>query len=326
MSALQTVADLSHPLTFGAWAPVAVRLVGAVALATAAFAPRAPLPNPRGAARFIAAATVATLAVVALLLALLNDVLPAAVATTMPPDATSPPLTAHSALVATQLMAAMLFGVAALGFARRAALESDELFHWFAAGTVLATYASLHYALSPTLYSDWVFTGDFFRIGCYLLLLAGAAREIRRYWYTRAEAAALEERRRLARDLHDGLAHELAFIAAEAAELRAEPEPRRFDELAAAAQRALGESRRAIAALTRHVDDPLDVALANAAEEVAGRVGARVRIDLNPGVKVDATTRGFGLTSMEERATAIGVAFRIVSSVGTGTRVEVVLP
>jgi signal transduction histidine kinase len=377
MSGLATVADLSQPLVFGAWAPAVVRLLGAVALATAAFAPRAPLPNPRGAARFIAAACAATLAVVGVLLALLNGVLPAAVETTGPADAASPMVVAHSALVGTQLAAAVLFGVAALGFARRAARESDELFHWFSAGTVLAAYSSLHYAVSPTLYSDWVYTGDFFRIGCYLLLLAGAAREIGRYWRSRAEAAALEERRRLARDLHDGLAHELAFIAAEVKELETEPESERLSAVTAAAERALGESRRAIATLTRRVEEPLDVALANAAEEVAGRVGARLRIDLSPDVAVSVTTRemlvrivreavvnavrhggareiklglsnggrprltvvddgvgfdpesasrGFGLTSMEERAREIGAAFRLVSQAGIGTQVEVTLP
>ena len=377
MSGLATMADLSQPLVFGAWAPVVARLLGAVALATAAFAPRAPLPNPRGAARFIASACAATLSVVGVLLALLNDVLPAAVETTGPRDAAAPMVAAHSALVVTQLAAAILFAIAALGFARRAARESDDLFHWFSAGAVLAAYSSLHYAFSPTLYSEWVYTGDFFRMGCYVLLLVGAAREIGRYWRNRAEAAALEERRRLARELHDGLAHELAFIAAEVKELETEPEPERLSAVTAAAERALGESRRAIATLSQRIDEPLDVALANAAEEVAGRVGARLRIDLSPDVAVsvttremlvrivreavvnavrhggareielglsnggrprltvaddgvgfdpESTTRGFGLTSMEERAREIGAAFRLVSGAGTGTRVEVILP
>jgi signal transduction histidine kinase len=83
-----------------------------------------------------------------------------------------------------------------------------------------------------------------------------------------ADAAVLEDRRRIARDLHDGLAQELAFIVAETS-----------GPAAKAAERALDESRRAIAALTRRVDEPLDVALLQAAEEVAHRVGTQVRFD-----------------------------------------------
>jgi two-component system NarL family sensor kinase len=47
-----------------------------------------------------------------------------------------------------------------------------------------------------------------------------------------------------------------------------------------AAQRALDESRSAIAALTRPLDEPLEVAVAQAAEEVAERIGVNVRLEL----------------------------------------------
>jgi NarL family two-component system sensor histidine kinase LiaS len=43
--------------------------------------------------------------------------------------------------------------------------------------------------------------------------------------------------------------------------------------------------------LTRDVDVPLDVALAQAAEEVADRVGTDVRLELDTGAVVDAATR-----------------------------------
>jgi signal transduction histidine kinase len=60
--------------------------------------------------------------------------------------------------------------------------------------------------------------------------------------------------------------------------------------LTSAAERALHESRRAIVALTRPLDEPLDVVLAQAAEDVAERVGLEVRPQLAMGVHVDRAT------------------------------------
>ena len=59
--------------------------------------------------------------------------------------------------------------------------------------------------------------------------------------------ATSEERRRVARDLHDGLAHELAFIASKA---RRSGAPDEMKELSGAADRALDEARRAITVLS----------------------------------------------------------------------------
>jgi NarL family two-component system sensor histidine kinase LiaS len=53
-------------------------------------------------------------------------------------------------------------------------------------------------------------------------------------------------------------------------------------------QRALDESRGAISALSRPVYEPLHIALAHAADEVAGRLGARLELDLEEGVAVSA--------------------------------------
>lgn len=83
----------------------------------------------------------------------------------------------------------------------------------------------------------------------------------------------------MARDLHDGLAQELAFIVTQSKRLA-----NRGDEsvghICVAAERALDESRRAIVALTRPVDEPLCVVLADVAHEVAFRVGLRLELDL----------------------------------------------
>jgi NarL family two-component system sensor histidine kinase LiaS len=138
------------------------------------------------------------------------------------------------------------------------------------------------------------------------------------------------------------------------------------------------EARRAIAALTRPIDEPLDVALAQAVEDVAQRSGASVKLELASDVRVEPAMReellrivreavsnatrhaqphlvtveldandsvrvricddgtgfdprkarigGHGLTSMRERAHALGAELRVDSSLEGGTSIEVVVP
>ncbi len=102
----------------------------------------------------------------------------------------------------------------------------------------------------------------------------------------------LDERRRIARDLHDGLAQELAFIVRRAKRSVGQP-PRLADisQIANAAECALDESRRVIATLTRPLDEPLDMVLSEAVKGVADRLGTTVALALDPGVHVAADVR-----------------------------------
>jgi signal transduction histidine kinase len=208
----------------------------------------------------------------------------------------------------------LLFGLASVGLARVAVRNRDELLRWFSAGAVLAGLASLHYALSPTLYSEWVYTGDFLRVGFYVLLLVGAAREIQHHWESRAHAAVLEERRRLARDLHDGVAQELAYIWRQARRLAATTDGPTVAGLTGSAERALHESRRAIAALTVTPSQSLAAAMTQAVEAVAGRVGIHAVIDVADGIDV----------SPEDREQMLRIACEAVANAGRHGQASVV--
>jgi signal transduction histidine kinase len=184
-------------------------------------------------------------------------------------------------------LAGALYALAALGFSHRPRTDGGRLHAFLAVGCLLASSGRLALVVAPSaVIADTTHPADLLRLCFYGVLLAGAVDEIRSYWQ---RVAVLEERRRLARDLHDGVAQELAFIATEAA--RRNPRPDQVQRIGAAAQRALDESRRAISALSRPLDQPLEEAVAEAASEVVLRAGTMLRLDLARGITVAASAR-----------------------------------
>jgi signal transduction histidine kinase len=267
----------------------AASLAGALVLPAAAFAPRRPLGRPRRAALRLAAAVLVLLVGLTAALAGLVHFFPPDAAL-QEADASRPQVDSHGVL-GLQLAGLASFAVATLGFARRALREGDRFIGLVAAGTALAAFARLHYVLFPPLNASWVYTGDVLRLLFYAVLLAAAAREIGEYWRGLAANAVLEERRRLARELHDGVAQELAFIGRRSRRLADRTGADEARQITAAAERALGDSRRAIAALTRPLDQPLSEVLTEAVGEVAARHPVRLDLELSRGVHVDGDTR-----------------------------------
>jgi signal transduction histidine kinase len=192
----------------------------------------------------------------------------------------------------SQIVLTLLYLLAALGFRRRHRLTSDELSGWLAVGCILAGASRFNYFFHPAVHSDWVYTADVIRLGFYLALLIGAAREIASYWTSVVAAASLEERRRLARDVHDGLAQEIAFIDRNVRLLREQgAEAQLVERIQRGVARAQEESRRVIGALAAKVDEPLDRALADAVRDAAQRYGAALDMELASGIVLSPRER-----------------------------------
>ena len=263
----------------------ATRLLGTFVLTAAAVLPVRICVNRRGATAGFA--TAAVLAVILGLVATASLSFGAGVPSEVTGDATRPVLVSDPALLSAQVIGAVLYAVAAVALTAKAARYQDELLRWMGAACVVGVFARVHYILYPSLYSEFVYTGDLLRLGFYLLMLVGAAREIRSYWAARAEAAVLEDRRRMARDLHDGLTQELAYITAQTRRLATRPDPATVELIGAAAQRAVDEARQAISALTAAPGDLFPVALQRLADDMAHRYDVKVLTQLSPEADIE---------------------------------------
>lgn len=278
----------SNPGTSDIWLPLSVRVIGGILIAAAALTRSTPARQFVGKrpSLVISGAIFGTVALVALLLWLARSQLPVALDQTYVPSSTEYPIAAgHPLLSLGQGVAALCFFVASIAFAMQATRRSDELLRWLGPACALGGFARVNYALFPSLYTEWLYTGDFLRTGCYLLLLVGAAREMKQYWNAHARVAVLDDRRRLARELHDGVIQELAFIRAESHSLPADHPAR--TRIIGACDRALDEARAAVNALGRAGNEPLGFTLHRAARELAERHRVNLEVDLDDSIDAD---------------------------------------
>ena len=207
---------------FRLWGSLIIRLIAAAGFVAAAYAPRRPVQRPYGAGRFTAACALFTVSIVGAGLGFFAEQLPLPVDLGDPNISGAEPLIVGDSLVAMpQIEIAILFLLATVGFSRRAEEVDDDLLRWIGAGAMLGAFSALHYFVFPSLQTDWVSTGDLLRLGFTRCSSSVPPVRSTRTRQGRASAAALEERRRLARDLHDGLAQELAYVARHARRLAA---------------------------------------------------------------------------------------------------------
>ena len=184
------------------------------------------------------------------------------------------------------------------------------------AGVIFVLVARLDYFLLPSSGGGSLYGGDLLMLGASLMILYGCVIEFRALQRRLMAGAATQERRRLARDMHDGLAQELAFIATYSQRLgRTGDDAITVVNLRAAAERALHDSRTAIAVLTSTDDAPLDRLITRTVDSFRSRFPAEVELDLDQDLVVDAERRNALLRILNEaliNATRHGSARQIL--------------
>jgi len=178
---------------------------------------------------------------------------------------------------------ALLSLVALVGFGLRYRAYGDDLYRWLGLAATLALFAELHYVFTPAVSSAFVSQGDFLRLTSYSVLMVGVWRAIRFAEFGRAVA---EERARVAREIHDGLAQYLFTVSTHASMLEAGTAPegsiKQIKEAAAAAQQ---EARFAILALSSASGNaPFDAALRRYVDFLTADGDLEVDLEIDPGL------------------------------------------
>ncbi len=262
----------------------------------------------------------ATVALLILLAARIQDGLPALLDPATLAEMASHPAAALPtgsawSLVVAQLLVGLGFAVAAV-LAHRSWRRNGRVGEaLLAAGLMIAAFSQVSSAIHPGSYTSVITTGDLMRLAFYVVLLFGivfdsrddlralreANIELRRLGDAEMATAALEERARLAREIHDGLAQDLWFAKLKHSRLAQiagfTPEAKQLsDEVESAIDNALAEARQAVAAmrqssetgplidmLARHVDDFADRFALRAELTIHGpvpEIGARAQAEL----------------------------------------------
>lgn len=200
--------------------------------------------------------------------------------------------------------AGILLAAAAVAFARGPRRSGGIPRQYMIVGLLVAACSQVHFIFYPAVYSGLVSTGDGLRIAFYLLLMAGigaSTREdlaelraangrLRQLAAAEKDRAAIAERARLARELHDGLAQDLwtatlEFDRLAAAIADADPP---IDGQIAQVRLAIGsaarEARDAVAALRQGFDAGLSFAdeLPRRLDAFADRTGYPIDLELDP--------------------------------------------
>jgi len=188
-------------------------------------------------------------------------------------------------LTVTFSLLALLYLVATVGFGLRYRAHNDDLDSWLALAATLWLFAGLHFVFTPLLPGRDVALGDFLRLLACGLLVVGVWRAIRAAEFGRAVA---EERARVAREIHDGLAQYLFALSTHVNLLRTGADPEialpRIEEAAMLAQQ---EARFAVLALSSAGGSaPFDSALLRYVEFLCADGELEVDVEIDPDIRL----------------------------------------
>jgi signal transduction histidine kinase len=175
--------------------------------------------------------------------------------------------------------------LAVIGFANHFRVTGEDLDRWLALGATLMLFSSLHFLLTPLVHVGDLSQGDWLRLLAYGVLLVGVWRAIRASEFGRAVA---EERARVARDIHDGLAQYLFAISTHASMLENGADvAKTVPALKAAALAAQQEARYAILALSSASGRaPFDSALRRYVDFLTADGALEVELEIDPAIKL----------------------------------------
>jgi signal transduction histidine kinase len=260
-----------------AWAAIAARVLAATLIA---LAPLVPAP------RIVARTRVLLVGIPVLLGALLAVWLPlrAFDARLSLLGATTGGERSFELTVAISFLA-LLALLAVLGFGVRYRARGEDLDSWLALAATLTLFAELHYVLAPGVSTHFIAQGDFLRLLSYGVLLVGVWRAISFAEFGRAVA---EERARVAREIHDGLAQYLFAVSTHASMLEAgAPLEQTLPKLKQAAAAAQQEARFAVLALSSASGSaPFDAALRRYVEFLTADGVLEVDVEIDPAMSL----------------------------------------
>jgi signal transduction histidine kinase len=271
------VLDAPTPGRVEAWTAIFGAVAAAALIAAAPFV-RGSFTSRQRALGNAVGSLLVLLAGLWLTLTTLGDRLPPLDATPTSPD---PP-----ALLTIVLSVQALLGLVALiGFGLRFRNHGDDLDRWLASAATLSLFSALYRVFTPLLPTASVSIGDFLRVIAFGVLLVGVWRAISAAEFGRAVA---DERSRVAREIHDGLAQYLFALATHASMMelgKVTPESiARVKELAISAQQ---EARFAILALSSAAGSaPFDAALRRYVEFVTADGAVEVDVDIDQRVRL----------------------------------------
>ena len=209
-----------------------------------------------------------------------------------------------TALALASVVAAVTALIAAVVLYRMTWARGGPMSDAFTAvGLVILAVSEIQYALWPSVYTNLVTISDVMRLVAYTVLLAGSFADQRsdlralrsayaaldRMRVNEAERATLEERARLAREIHDGLAQHLWFAKLKFERLSsnlAEDERPLAEEVTQALDAAIIEAREALVTMRSSLEEDVPFAdmLMRTVDDFESRSGLRAEFSASTGI------------------------------------------